>query len=1028
MPNRDDFSKPVKEALAKRVGCRCSNPSCRKLTSGPHKDPKKSVNIGVAAHITAAAPEGPRYTDNLSSEERSAIENGIWLCQNCGKLIDSDEQKYPVALLLEWKRDAEQRASSEVENGTPQISSHMPSARFEQYLQNLVNTPQSWWLDEINESTWYEFELFTKVEEKSEQSGEKPQEIPKRILEVLQNCNDQKILISGSPGTGKSTLLEKLAVKAASKAQIDANAPIPVLIKLKNYEASGERPRIRELIQASLERGGLSLGDEAIKQLPAHRFLLLMDGWNELSDEKAKSTIKDSCKPYSIIVTSRNARDWWNVQHKKFEIQPLSRQDVTCFFNERLPNTELQQLQKLIDRVKDFGQTPLMVWMLYSVFQATGSTPETRGEAYYTFTKLYSERAKQGLDLTGVTSTLGQLAFSMMQSRKPGDPTDFTLEIAENNAKRLLDTKEDQLKKIQNHLLRWEGERNPKISFCHQSLQEYYAAEYLLDRLTEHPEWLDRQGGQEYTDFQQEYLNYEKWTEPIALLLGLCEENIAISIIKQALDVDLMLGARLAGATFPIFHKQIIQMIKDCELPVEIEIKLLGITGSKQIVDYLKDKIIDEDPHLRWLAIDALSWVKNQVSTDLLIKALQDSDLRVRCKVLGELGKTDSMPALVAITGILQEPSSIDDELPDIHLCVVKALEESRSKYAVNALLEIVVEPNYSSRVRSKAIHALMKSGVEIPQHIVLALLEDDDFVVKYAMASRIRHMKNFSELEKEMKIKNLEDELMLETVEEYISSIDDALSNVVDQFRYGDRSVLINHLSSENWEVCCLAATALGDLKETTAVTSLEAVLHDENRSPAWSNAANALSKIATPSAISALMKCLLTEDETLRLCIIDALGDLGNLINAEVLAQILQDDEDVIIRHRAVIALGKIGGNISRKALWGAVVYDKSPIVQSTAAKLLGENFSSENLSLIWYSAHKWVDPIFLELIQMIQQRCKFYNYEIHQTAQTRSSQANQQAPPGSTINNFPNATEVKIFEQIDGYHTTPTKDLPS
>lgn len=52
---RDDFPRPVLETLAKRVGCRCSNPSCRKLTSGPHTDEAKAVNVGVAGHITAAS-------------------------------------------------------------------------------------------------------------------------------------------------------------------------------------------------------------------------------------------------------------------------------------------------------------------------------------------------------------------------------------------------------------------------------------------------------------------------------------------------------------------------------------------------------------------------------------------------------------------------------------------------------------------------------------------------------------------------------------------------------------------------------------------------------------------------------------------------------------------------------------------------------------------------------------------------------------------------------------------------------------
>lgn len=89
---------------------RCSNPKCRALTSGPHIETQMALNVGVAAHITAAAPGGPRYASFLSSEERSSIRNAIWLCQNCAKLVDCDEKYYTATLLREWKHGAETEA------------------------------------------------------------------------------------------------------------------------------------------------------------------------------------------------------------------------------------------------------------------------------------------------------------------------------------------------------------------------------------------------------------------------------------------------------------------------------------------------------------------------------------------------------------------------------------------------------------------------------------------------------------------------------------------------------------------------------------------------------------------------------------------------------------------------------------------------------------------------------------------------------------------------------------------------------
>lgn len=108
--SRDDFSPKTKDVLAKRVGYKCSNPSCQITTSGPHSDPNKAINVGVAAHICAAAPGGPRYDPLMTREERTSAENGIWLCQTCATLIDIDEKIYSVKTLQEWKKKAEQRA------------------------------------------------------------------------------------------------------------------------------------------------------------------------------------------------------------------------------------------------------------------------------------------------------------------------------------------------------------------------------------------------------------------------------------------------------------------------------------------------------------------------------------------------------------------------------------------------------------------------------------------------------------------------------------------------------------------------------------------------------------------------------------------------------------------------------------------------------------------------------------------------------------------------------------------------------
>ncbi len=109
---RDDFSEEVKRSISARVGNLCSK--CGALTSGPQVDPTKALNVGVAAHITAASPLGPRYGPSLTPEERRHADNGVWLCQTCAKLVDNDSNRFKVEDLRTWKQRAEAAALASI--------------------------------------------------------------------------------------------------------------------------------------------------------------------------------------------------------------------------------------------------------------------------------------------------------------------------------------------------------------------------------------------------------------------------------------------------------------------------------------------------------------------------------------------------------------------------------------------------------------------------------------------------------------------------------------------------------------------------------------------------------------------------------------------------------------------------------------------------------------------------------------------------------------------------------------------------
>jgi hypothetical protein len=119
------------------------------------------------------------------------------------------------------------------------------------------------------------------------------------------------------------------------------------------------------------------------------------------------------------------------------------------------------------------------------------------------------------------------------------------------------------------HLLQYATDEN-KIEFTHQLFQEYYAAEWLLQHITD------------LSDDQlcAYHLNPIKWTESIFILMDLIsEKSQAELIINQALNVDITLAAKLSGRAREEWQEDIFNI-------------LILYLKEKQANEYIITKII----------------------------------------------------------------------------------------------------------------------------------------------------------------------------------------------------------------------------------------------------------------------------------------------------------------------------------------------------------------------------------------------------------------------------------------------------
>lgn len=148
---RLEFSSKTKRVLASRVGYRCSNPECNNYTIGPGDDPKSVVILGEAAHIIGAIQDGkdrlsPKADSSKKPLEIIGLDNGIWLCKNCHKLIDSKTSTYTVEVLRKWKNEAEEKQAKNLES--------QPSPFIEEYVYPSISVNKGISTNDFENKEW----------------------------------------------------------------------------------------------------------------------------------------------------------------------------------------------------------------------------------------------------------------------------------------------------------------------------------------------------------------------------------------------------------------------------------------------------------------------------------------------------------------------------------------------------------------------------------------------------------------------------------------------------------------------------------------------------------------------------------------------------------------------------------------------------------------------------------------------------------------------------------------------------------
>ena len=576
------------------------------------------------------------------------------------------------------------------------------------------------------------------------------------VLEGLRKYAKGHVLLQGGPGSGKSTAMKRLLLEeakrsqegqfldelAAGKATVEQESlKIPVLVELRYYD---DDESLQQLIESALKRYGLKLNDGDLEQwLVQGQLLLLLDGVNELPSGQARKDLRRFRRQYEkttpMVFTTRKLGEGGDLGIvKKLTMQPLSESQMQDFVQAYLPGQGQAMLAQLGSRLREFGAVPLLLWMLCFVYASNQQQiPANLGTFFRRFTRLYDNNLKQNVPDENTSKpllpeVLQELAFRMMVGR---DPKEALVTISRSEAEAIIRSVvcqefgeqgslaqaklwlEDLLKY---HLIQLGS--TDSIQFRHQLIQEYYAAEKLLEQL---PDFSDEV-------LKWEYLNYLKWTEPLALMAGLVsEEDNALRLVRLALEVDYELGARVAGAILEEWQPHAIKLVTDAVTSEDLKNYLLGVTQSTSALSDLLSALEHYDLSLsRIVAVDALGKIGDASAIPGLLSALQhDASPNVRYDgyphfrhIVGNaLGKIGCASAVAHLLNVLKH-----DDDKDVRRSAAGALGEIGDGSAVSDLLS-AFRHDSNQYVRSSAADALGKIGDASAVSDLLSVLQHDD-------------------------------------------------------------------------------------------------------------------------------------------------------------------------------------------------------------------------------------------------------------------------------------------------------------
>ena len=656
---RDNFTEKTRLQIAMRAGWLCSYPSCRCPTVGATSGGSDVIDIGVAAHIKAAAPKGPRYDPEMTREERRAPGNGIWLCQDHAKALDSNDPEFTVENLRRWKSAAQLLSFHHV-MGHRDAASRIANGPAEEELETRLRSAAAADLESFRGSERWRSTAIARtlhIDELNESLD------TSALARGISNLGD--LILVAPPGMGKTTTLFQIA-----EAVLEANNGTPIVVPLGNWTAD-----VASLLSAILRRPAFrAISDEDFRSAAAEPgVFLLLDGWNELDSQSRRRAAAEmerlqlELPALGFVVATREHGRVAPIDATAVRLRPLNAQQQIEIARE----LRGEEGEGIVDRawrtsgVRELVTVPLYLTALLALPQDE-EFPRTKEEVLRRFVDLHEkdyQRSEALAEATGgfharYLQELGKTATRAANTtirasaarRSVSEATGGLKAEGQIAMRPQPNTVLDAL--VNHHLLILE--KGPGgFAFQHQQFQEWYASHAVEELMAKSAN--DRESRDA---LRADILNERRWEEPI---LFACEriargdeeeQEVCAASILAALEIDPMLAAEMVWRSSEGVWRRLSQRVEDFverwHTPGQVDraVRFMIVSGRGEFRDNVWPLITHENDQVHLRALRAGGRFRPSVLGEDAARRISRLSSGLRQTILNEIAMDGGMDGL----------------------------------------------------------------------------------------------------------------------------------------------------------------------------------------------------------------------------------------------------------------------------------------------------------------------------------------------------------------------------------------------